>query len=208
MSQDVVDFGHVVAHVSFEIGDLIVGAFEGHALVEFDVLLDVKAPGEILHADVVDIEVVAGSDGADTVKDIFRALGARERLNGDVGVGKNFVDRGGDGLDELLGALKGNRTGEADGKVGEVAVARTADADATDFENTLDARDRVDDLGADTGGRGVEEGVNGAAGQSPAYGNDDSGDEESGDGIGDAEPIQAVGTSQQYYDKAEHDHAG
>src|SRR5580704_13366842 len=178
MSQDVVDFGHVVAHVSFEIGDLIVGAFEGHALVEFDVLLDVKAPGEILHADVVDIEVVAGSDGADTVKDIFRALGARERLNGDVGVGKNFVDRGGDGLDELLGALKGNRTREADGKVGEVAVARTA--------------------GADAGGRGVEEGVNGAAGQSPAYGNDDSGDEESGDGIGDAEPIQAVGTSQQY----------
>ena len=91
---DVVDLGHVVAHVSFEIGDLIVGAFKGHALVEFDVLLDVKAPGEILHADVVDVQVVAGSDGANTVEYIFRSLSPRQGLNGDVGVGKNVAHSG------------------------------------------------------------------------------------------------------------------
>ena len=79
MSKDVGDLRHIVAHVGFEFGDLIVGALKCHALVEFEVLLDVKLAGEILDADVVDVEVVARGDGANAVENIFRALGARQR---------------------------------------------------------------------------------------------------------------------------------
>src|ERR1700679_201950 len=62
MGKDVGDLGNIVAHVGFEFGDLIVSVLESHTLVEFDVLLNVKPAREILHADVVDVEVVAGSD--------------------------------------------------------------------------------------------------------------------------------------------------
>jgi hypothetical protein len=71
VGENVGDFGNVSAHVSFEFGDLIVGGFESHAFVKFDVLLHMKSSGEILHADVVDIQVVAGGNGANTVEDIF-----------------------------------------------------------------------------------------------------------------------------------------
>ena len=76
VGEDVADLAYVAAHIGFEFGDLIVSAFERHAFVEFDVLLDVEFAGEILHADVVDVEVVASGDGADAVEDIFRSLGA------------------------------------------------------------------------------------------------------------------------------------
>ena len=72
MGEDVTDLAHVAAHVGFELGDLIVSAFERHAFVELDVLLDMQLAGEILHADVVDVEVVARRDGANAVEDIFR----------------------------------------------------------------------------------------------------------------------------------------
>ena len=39
-----------MAHVGFEFRDLIVSSLEGHAFVEFDVLLDMKPAVEILHA--------------------------------------------------------------------------------------------------------------------------------------------------------------
>ena len=207
VGEDVGDFGHVAAHVGFQFGDLIMGALQGHAFVEFDVLFDVEATREILHADVVDVEVVAGGDGANAVENIFRALGARQRLHGDVGIGKDVANRGGHGFDQLLGALEGDGAGETNGKIGEVAVAGAADAHATDFEHAIDARDGVGDLGADAGGSGVEQGVNGAARQPPAHRDDDAGDEQSGNGIGAAQPIQMIDAAQQNRAKAEHDHA-
>ena len=187
VGEDVGDLRHVVAHVGFEFGDLIVSAFEGHAFVEFNVLLHVELAGEILHADVVDVEVVARGDGANAVEDIFRALGARQRLHGDVGIGKNAAHRGGDRFHQLLGTLEGDGAGQTDGEIGEIAIAGAADADAADFEHTIHVRNSIGDLGANSGGSGVEQGVDGAPRQAPAHGNDDAGDEQSGDGIGDRE---------------------
>ena len=207
VSEDVVDLGDVVAHIGFEIGDTVVSAFQRHALVEFDMLLDVEAAGKILHADVMDVEIVASGDGADTIEDIFGALGAWERLNGDIGVGKDFMNRIGDGCHKLFGTLESYGTCEADGEIGEIAVARAADADATDFEDALDVRNGVDDLGADTGGGGVEKSVDGAAGEAPAYGDDDSCYEECGDGIGEAQPIEMIDATQNYQDEAQYDYA-
>src|SRR6267154_595367 len=45
MSEDFSDLRHVTTHVSFEISDLIVGTLEGHALIEFNMLLDVELAG-------------------------------------------------------------------------------------------------------------------------------------------------------------------
>jgi len=95
VGEDVPDLPYIVAHVGFEFGHLIVGVLQCHALVQFNMLLDMEFAREILHADVVDVQVVAGSDGANTVEDIFRTLGARQGLNGDVGVGKNLAHSGG-----------------------------------------------------------------------------------------------------------------
>ena len=98
MGEDVGDLRHVVAHVGFKFGDLVVRALKGHALVEFDVLLDVKLAGEILDADVVDVQVVARGHGANAVEYILGALGAREGLDRNVSIGKNAAHCGSDGL--------------------------------------------------------------------------------------------------------------
>ena len=84
---------HVVADVSFEIGYLIVSALEGHTFVEFNMLFDVEFAGEVLNADVVNVQVVPGGDGPNTVEDIFGTLGTRQGLNGNIGVGKDAVHR-------------------------------------------------------------------------------------------------------------------
>jgi hypothetical protein len=92
VSKDGGDLGHVVAHVSFKFRDSIVGGLQAQVLVEFDMLLDVELAVEILHADVVDVEVVASGDGANAVEDVFRALGARQRLNSDIGVREDAMN--------------------------------------------------------------------------------------------------------------------
>ena len=125
----------------------------------------------------MDVQIVAGRDGANTVEDIFRTLGAGQRLNGDVGVGKNTVDRGDDRCDQLFGALEGYGAGEADGKIGEIAIAGAADAHAPDFEHAIHVRNRIGDLGADSGGSGIEQSIDGSPRQPPAHGNDHARDE-------------------------------
>src|SRR5271170_402814 len=176
VGENVGDLRHVVAHVRFQFRDLIVGTFEGHAFVEFDVLLDVKLSGEILHTDVVDVEVVTRGDGANAVEDIFRALGSRQRLHRYVSARKDVANGRRHCFHELLGALEGNGTGETDGEISEITVACATNSHASDFEHTIHVRDRVGDLGSDSGGSSVEQSVGGAAGQAPAHGNDDAGD--------------------------------
>ena len=135
-------------------------------------LLDIQAAGEILHADVVHVQVMARGYRANAVENIFGALGAGQWLHGHVGVGQDAVDGGGYGGHQLLGTLEGYGAGEAYGEIGEVAVAGAADAHAIDFKDAFHVEDCIGDLGANAGGSGVEQGVDGAAGQAPADGDD------------------------------------
>src|ERR1700733_14366418 len=143
VGEDGCDFGHVVANVGLEFSDLIVGSLESHPFVQFDVLLDMKLAIEILHRDVVDVEIVASGNGADAIKGVFRTLGAGERLNRDIGIGQNSLDRCGDRREQLFGALESDGAGEANREIGKVAIAGAPDADATDFEHPLHARNFV-----------------------------------------------------------------
>src|ERR1700691_3204883 len=174
MGEDVGNLRYIEAHVGFEFGDLIMGVLERHAFIKFDVLLDVKPPREILHADVVDVEVVACGHGANTIKDIFRALGTRQGLHRNIGIWKNVVDRCSCGGHQLVGALKSDGARQPDGQIGEIPVAGAADAYTADLEYTINAGDGIGDLSPDPGGGGVEQGIDGAPRQTPADGNNNS----------------------------------
>src|SRR5258708_3851293 len=139
VGKNVGDLGHVTANVGFELRDLVVGLDEGHAFVQFDVLLDVKTAGKVLHADVMYVEVMARGYCPDSIEDIFGALGSGQRLHGDVGIGKDTLDCGGHSRDELSRTLEGNRACQANGKIGKVPVASAANAHTVDFEYAIHA---------------------------------------------------------------------
>ena len=166
------------------------GGAEGHGLVDFEVLLDVELVVILLHADVVDGEVGAGGDGADAVVDAFGEGGGGDGVDDDVGAGEMALDGLGGGHGDLLGALEGEVAGHAEGDVGEVAGAGAAGADAVDGEDAVDGGEFADEvavLGAGLRWGGVGEGVDGAAGELPGDVEDDAGDEDGGDGVGEFE---------------------
>ena len=79
--------GNVLANLGFEDRYAVVGFLQAQAFVEFEVLLHVQMALEILHADVVHVEIVASGDGADAIEDVFRTQGARHGVHDDVRIG-------------------------------------------------------------------------------------------------------------------------
>ena len=65
-------------------------------------LLNVEMSVEILHADVVDVEVVTSRDRANAVEDILRTLRARKRLNSYVSVVEDLLNCGSYSFHQLL----------------------------------------------------------------------------------------------------------
>ena len=186
------DLGDFEADFVFERGHLVVRIFHGEALVHFEVLFDVERAFQILHADIVDVEIVAGGDGTNAVKQILAASGTRDGADHDVGIGKNAVHTIGDGFGNLFGALERNVASHAHEDIREIAIAGAADARAIDIHNAIDGGDGIKNLATDAAGRSVEQGVDGFSRQTPAHGDDDDCDEESGDGIGFLEPRDPV----------------
>ena len=88
------------------------------------------------------------------------------------------------GIRDLLRTLKGYVARQADGKIGEVAVARPADTYAIHFEQSIHLVDCGHDVGTHTRRGGVEQRVDGSARQPRTHVHDDSSDEEGGHGIG------------------------
>src|ERR1035438_2987922 len=133
-------------------------------------LLDMQMAVEILHADVVDVEVIAGGDGADTIEDVFgpsrarhgmdhyvgirqnfthprcdctgRWLGARHGMDHYVGIRQNFTHPRCDCSGHLLRPLKGEVAFESYGNIGEIAVAGFSKAHTLYFKHTLNRANR------------------------------------------------------------------
>ena len=190
VGEDGGDLGDLAADLGLELGDEVVGGAEGHGLVDFEVLLDVELVVVLLNADVVDGEVGAGGDGADAVVDAFGAGCGGDGVDDDVGAGEMARTAAVAAMRDLLGALEGEVAGHAEGDVGEVAGAGAAGADAVDGEDAVDGGEVAHDvagLGASLGWCGVGEGVDGAAGEVPGDVEDDAGDEDGGDGVGELE---------------------
>jgi hypothetical protein len=182
--------GDLAAHLGLELGDEGVGCAEGHGLVDLEVLLDVELVVVLLDADVVDGEVGASGDSADAVVHAFGARGDGDGVDDDVGSGEVALDGGGSGHGDLLGALEGEVARHAEGDVGEVAGAGAAGANAVDGENAVDGGEfanEVAGLRAGLHGGRVGEGVDGSTSEVPGDIEDDAGDEDGGDGVGQLE---------------------
>src|SRR5579872_592375 len=208
VSQDVGNLRDISSHIGFELCDLIVGLLEGHALVEFDVLLDVKVAGKILHADVVNIEIFMRGDSTNAIKNVFGALRTRQRLNGHVGVRQDTTHGLGDCGGQLTGALKRNGAGEADSEIGEVAISGATDADAVHFDDSWDAQDRIVNLRSNTGGSRIEQGVNRTAGEAPADRNYNSSHKKRGNRVSVTEPIETIIAAKKNQEQSDHDNTG
>ncbi len=208
VGEDRGNFRDVLANLGLEHGHAVVGFFQAQAFVEFEMLFDVEMALEILHADVVQVEIVTGGDGADAIENIFRTQGAGHGVHDDVGIGQHFVDGAGYGFRHLLRALERDVAGHADGEVGEVAVAGAANAHAVYLEQAVHGRNRSNNLAAHSGGSGIEQGVDRLTGQTPAYIDHHAGHEKRGYGIGIAQPAHAVRPPNQHQQQADnHDPA-
>src|SRR5215467_171800 len=205
--QDVGNLGNVTPHVSFELRYLVMGVFQAHALIELDVLLYVNAAGELLNADVVNVQVPVSRDRPDPVENVLRTLGTRQGLNRDVGVGQYATNGIGYGGGELTGALKSDGAGKANGKIGEIAVAGTPDTHTIDFQDSIHSRDGVVDLRPHPGGGGVEQGIDGAPGQTPADGDHHPGNKQGSNRVGDPQPVQVIFASHQDQHQPQNNHA-
>src|SRR5487761_507526 len=101
------------------------------------------------------------------------------------------LDGCGGSCGDLLGALEGEFTRHPKRDIGEVAGAGAAGAGAVDGEDAVDGGEIADEvaagLGSGLGGRGVEQGVDGAVGELPADTEDDAGDDDGCDGVGEFE---------------------
>src|SRR5206468_4512035 len=106
---------------------------------------------EILHADVMDVEVVAGSHGSDTVENILGPRRTRHRVHHHVSIWQHFMHRIGNCGRHLLRALEGDIARHTNGKIGEVTVTRAPDAYSVNLEQAIHTRNRGENLAADTG---------------------------------------------------------
>ena len=87
VGQDGSNFWHLLPNFFFEGSHLVVGIFERQTLVHFEMLLNVQAPIQILNADIVHIDVVAGGNAAHTVENVFSRRGPRNRMDDNICVG-------------------------------------------------------------------------------------------------------------------------
>src|SRR5438876_7540745 len=100
-------------------------------------LLDMQLPFKVLHAHVVDIEVVTHGDRSHAIKDIFSRSGSRNRVDDHIGVGKHLVDGVRDFVSELARPLKSDVARESDRNIGEIAIASTTDANPVYFQKAI-----------------------------------------------------------------------
>src|SRR3954470_3957263 len=149
--------------------------FEREALIELDMLLDVKLASEVLHAHVVDVQIVPRSDSANPIENILGALRPRDRAHHHVSIGQNVVDGAGHVVGDLLRALEGHVAGHSYRDIGEVAIAGATNANAINLKHTFHAGNSLANSGSHTGGSGIEQGVDRFARETPAYIDDHSG---------------------------------
>ena len=88
MGENAGNLADILLHLAFQARDAVVGLLQAEPFVEFHVLLHVQTAADVLHADVVHVEVVARGDRADAVEEAFLPAGARHGVHHHVGVGQ------------------------------------------------------------------------------------------------------------------------
>ena len=178
------DAGDLAADGAFQLRDDGVGVAKTHGFGHFEMLLDGEAAAAILHADIVHGKISLGGNGTDAFEDAFGERGGGHGANDDVSARQAALDRGGGLGGDLFDALEGEIAGQAQGEIDEVKRAGAAEAEALGFEDVGDGFEFADEVVAEAiaelGWGGVEEGIQGLAGELEGDIEDDSGNKKSG----------------------------
>ena len=156
VSQDGGDFRYIPPNLRFQERYPVVSLQQSKPLIQLQMLFDVKTPTQILHADIVHIEIVPRRHGPNAVEDVLAVQSPRDRVHDDVGVGQNAVDRNCDRVHHLFGALESDIARQTNRQVGKIPVSRSPDADAIYFQHSVHFGNRSDDLGTHSGGSGIQ----------------------------------------------------
>src|SRR5664279_3922402 len=147
VSQDARYFGNVAPHLAFQPCDPVVSVLERHALIQFNMLLHMQRAMDVLHTDVVDVEIVPGGHGANAIEQAFAAAGAGDSVYHHVSSRQELPNCRGHLVGYLFRFLKRNIARHGDGDIGEILAAATPNANAIDLQHSVDAGNRVDDFG-------------------------------------------------------------
>src|SRR5882757_6976399 len=162
VGQDAIHFWNFHSNFRLELRDAIMSFLQLEVFIEFQVLFHMQLPFQILHANVMHVDVVPGGNGADAVENAFIQLRPGQRVDHDIGVREKLLHGRGDRAHDLLGALERDNPRQRHGKVGKVSVAGAADANAIDLDHAFDTRNGMNDSCADTQRCSVQQGVDGA----------------------------------------------
>ena len=164
MGEDGRNFRHIAADLGFEQSDAVMSFLQAQVLVQFKVLLNVEMAMQVLHTDIMYVEILARRHGTNLVKNIFRVHCPWDRVHDYVGIRENIVNGHGDCVGDLLGALESHVARQSDGKIGKVAIAGAANPHPIHFEQSIHFRNRGNNPVAHAGRSGVEKGVDGSTG--------------------------------------------
>src|SRR5215469_11373990 len=123
-------------------------------------LLYMNCPVHILHADVVNIQVVACGHRADAVEQTLAVAGPGGGIDHHVGSGQKCANYSGSVIGHLLGFLEGHVPRHRDRDVGEILISTTPDAHTVDGKYAIETRYLADDPDANSCRRSVQQRVN------------------------------------------------
>src|SRR5450755_4422849 len=206
VGQDARYFWNVVAHLAFQPCYTVVSVLERHALIEFNMLLDMQGATDVLHADVVHVEIVPGGHGADAIEQAFAATGAGDSVDHNIGSRQKLPNSRGNFVGNLLRFLEGHISRHGDGDIGEIIAAAATNADTIDFQHSVNPGNCVDDFGAHSCRSAVEKRVNGPPRQAPTDIYDNAGNHQGRDGIGFCQPWEGIRAPRHHQTQAKNHH--
>src|SRR5690242_3541071 len=165
VGEDGGDFRHFATNFRFQGGYAVMRLQQAELFVQFQVLLHVQLTTQVLHAHVVDVQVVAHGHRADAVEYVFPTVRLGNGVDHHVCLGQHAMHRRFYRVRHLLRALKGEIPSYADGNVSKVVVSRAANAHSVQCQHSFQLGNFVDDAGADPGGGRIQQGVNSLARQ-------------------------------------------
>src|SRR5437763_3918647 len=110
MSENGDYLGDLRANFALQFTRAVVRLLQRKSFVQFQMLLYVQAPVQILNTDVMNIQVVPRGYRADPVKYIFRRSRARYGVYDHISIGKDALNRVGNFFGNLARSLEGNAT--------------------------------------------------------------------------------------------------
>src|ERR1700704_1512775 len=130
-------------------------------------LFDVQLSIQVLHADVVNVKVVARRYSADTIKDIFCASRPWNRVHDDIGIGQYFAHPRSNCGRHLLRALESEIAFQANRNIGKKAVPGLTETNTLHLQHAFNRADAFEDLASHPGGSGIKQSIYRSPRQTP-----------------------------------------